>query len=161
MESETSFLVDYFCTNSPLKIRNSLSMNILSLFACFQTLARTATIRQLSVISQAVLTMTGRIRMLSISRWTDQRSGSYRTLQRFFATALPWSELLCRFFQTHLFNPEDEYILAGDATTVTKSGSRTNGVGIFFLESWAKRFAASNFLFFRSSMSHKARRIRS
>lgn len=109
-------------------------MTILSLFACFQTLATTATIRQLSLISQAVLTMTGRVTMLSISRWTDGRSGSYRTIQRFFAAQLPWSELLCRFFHQHLFNRTDEYILAGDATTVTKSGSETAGIGFFFLE---------------------------
>ena len=39
-------------------------MDILSLFACFQTLTATATIRQLSLISQAILTMTGRVTML-------------------------------------------------------------------------------------------------
>src|SRR5215210_5606125 len=106
-------------------------MDILSLFACFETLASLSSVRRLTIIAQAVLTMTGRITMLSISRWTS-KGGSYRTLQRFFASSVPWTELLVKFFQTHLFDPKHEYILAGDATTVTKSGSETWGIGQFF-----------------------------
>jgi len=71
--------------------------------------------------------------MLSISRWTG-KGGSYRTVQRFFATDLPWVELLVKFFQTHLFDCKSEFILAGDATTVTKSGAQTHGIGRFFRE---------------------------
>lgn len=62
--------------------------------------------------------------MLGISRWTEKGS-SYRTMQRFFATDLPWMTLLVKFVHTHLFNPAHEYILAEDATTVIKSGSTT------------------------------------
>jgi len=106
-------------------------MNILSLFTCFQTLTAAKTVRQLNLICHALLSMTGRVTMLSISRWTEG-GGSYRTVQRFFATQLPWAEMLVKFFQTHLFNPRHEYLLAGDATTVTKSGSQTAGIGFFF-----------------------------
>ena len=106
-------------------------MNILPLFTCFELLLPTVSVRQLAAVAQAILTMTGRITMLSISRWTD-KGGSYRTVQRFFATALPWTELLVKFFATHLFNPPHEYILAGDETVVSKAGKQTFGVERFF-----------------------------
>jgi len=108
-------------------------MDILSLLACFQPLVASATMRHFSLIVPALLTMTGRVTMLSISRWTDN-GGSYRTIQRFFATDLPWLELLVKFFQIHLFDCTSEFILAGDATTITKSGAQTHGVGRFFRE---------------------------
>ncbi len=106
-------------------------MDILTFFAYFETLATATSGRQLAIIAQAMLTMTGRITMLSISRWTTE-GGSYRTINRFFATKLAWAELLVKFFQTHLFNPENEYILAGDETVVSKSGTETFGIDRFF-----------------------------
>ena len=106
-------------------------MDILTLFTCCSTLSSATVVRRLAIIAQAMLTMTGRITMLSLSRWTE-KGGSYRTIQRFFATQIDWSEMLVKFFQRHLFNPEDEHILAGDATNVIKSGSRTHGIGFFF-----------------------------
>ncbi len=106
-------------------------MDILSLFACFGTLVSATSVRQLNIIAQAMLTMTGRITMLSLSRWTE-KGGSYRTIQRFFATKFVWSELLVRFFQTHLFNCEHDYILAGDETVVSKSGKQTFGIDRYF-----------------------------
>jgi len=108
-------------------------MDILSLIACFQPLVTSMTMRHFSTIVPAILTMTGRVTMLSISRWTE-KGGSYRTVQRFFATKLPWRELLVKFFQTHLLNLDHEFILAGDATTITKTGSQTHGMGRFFQE---------------------------
>jgi len=108
-------------------------MDILSLIACFRPLAATVTMRHFSLIVPALLTMTGRITMLSISRWTE-KGGSYRTIQRFFATELPWLELLVKFFQTHLCSAGHEFILAGDATTITKNGKLTHGIGRFFRE---------------------------
>jgi len=106
-------------------------MNVLPLFACFQLLLPQVSVRRLTLVAQAILTMTGRISMLGISRWSE-KGGSYRTIQRFFAERLPWAEMLTEFFRTHLCNPNHEYILGGDATTVTKSGSKTAGIGRFF-----------------------------
>jgi len=106
-------------------------MDILTFFACFETLATQTSCRQLGGIAQAMLTMPGRITMLSISRWTTQ-GGSYRTVNRFFATKLAWVEMLVKFFRTHLFNPENEYILAGDETVVSKAGRETFGIDRFF-----------------------------
>jgi len=39
--------------------------------------------RQLALISEALLVMTGRVTQLSISRWVE-KGGSYRTIHRFF-----------------------------------------------------------------------------
>ncbi len=106
-------------------------MDILTLFGCCSTLTTSTSIRQLAVIAQAMLTVTGRVTMLNLSRWTD-KGGSHRTIQRFYATAVPWAEMLTEFFRRHLFNPNEEYILGGDATTVTKAGEQTHGIDRFF-----------------------------
>jgi len=89
------------------------------------------TMRQLSRITLALLTMTGRVTMLGLSRWTG-KDGSYRTIQRFFTTAIPWAQLLCLFFRQHLFRADDVYLLAGDEVVVTKAGKHTFGLDRFF-----------------------------
>ena len=106
-------------------------MDIVALLTCLQPLVAAVPLHHFSLIVPALLTMTGRVTMLGLSRWTE-KGGSYRTLQRFFATALPWSPLLVQFFRTHLFQCDHEFILAGDATTSTKAGTETHGVGLFF-----------------------------
>lgn len=106
-------------------------MDILALLACLRPCLTATTIRHLSRISWAMLVITGRVTMLGLSRWTG-KGGSYRTLQRFFATALPWAQLLCLFFRQHLFCAEDVYLLAGDEVVVTKAGKHTFGVDRFF-----------------------------
>ncbi len=95
------------------------------------------TIRQFSRIALAMLAMTGRVTMLGISRWTGH-GGSYRTVQRFFTTSLPWAMLFWLFFSTHLFEPDDVYLLAGDETVVTKSGKHTPGLDRFFASLYGK-----------------------
>lgn len=95
------------------------------------------TIRQFSRIALAMLAMTGRVTMLGISRWTGE-GGSYRTIQRFFATALPWAALFWLFFRTHLFDPTDVYLLGGDETVVTKAGKHTHGLDRFFASLYGK-----------------------
>src|SRR6266567_1088779 len=95
------------------------------------------TIRQFSRIALAMLALTGRVTMLGISRWSGD-GGSYRTVQRFFATALPWATLFWLFFRTHLFEPTDVYLLAGDETVVTKAGKHTPGLDRFFASLYGK-----------------------
>ena len=104
---------------------------IISLFSVFSPHLSTATLRQHCEVVFAVLAMTGRVSMRNISRWTSQ-SGSYRTIQRFFNTLLPWGTLCWVFFRTHLFDPESAYILAGDETVVSKTGTSTYGLSRFF-----------------------------
>ena len=114
------------------------------------------TIRQFSTIALAMLTMTGRVTMLGISRWTAQ-GGSYRTVQRFFSTVLPWTALFWLFFRTHLFDPDDVYLLAGDETVVTKSGKHTPGLDRFFASLYGKPVPGLAF-FALSLISTKQRR---
>jgi putative transposase len=78
-----------------------------------------------------MLMMTGRVTMLGISRWAGQ-GGSYRTVQRLFAQALPWAMLLWVFFRQHVYRPGDVYLLAGDAVVVTNAGKHTYGLDRFF-----------------------------
>jgi len=95
------------------------------------------TIRQFSRITLAMLAMTGRVTMLGISRWTGQ-GGSYRTIQRFFTTVVPWATLFWLFFRTHLLQHDDVYLLAGDETVVTKAGKHTHGLDRFFASLYGK-----------------------
>ncbi len=106
-------------------------MDILALLLCLRPCVTMTTIRHLSRITGALLAMTGRVTMLGIARWTGT-GGSYRTVQRFFATALPWAQVLWLFFRQHLFQAEDVYLLAGDEVVVTKAGKQTFGLDRFF-----------------------------
>ena len=105
--------------------------DILALLLCLQPCLTMTTVRQLSRIALALLAMTGRVTMLGIARWTGH-GGSYRTVQRFFATAIPWAQVLWLFFRQHLFQADDVYLLAGDEVVVTKAGKQTFGIDRFF-----------------------------
>ena len=105
--------------------------DILAHLQCLEPYLSSTTVGQLSHIIVAMLMMTGRVTMLGMSRWTD-KGGSYRTIQRFFSTALPWALIFWLFFRHHLFKAEEVYLLAGDESIVTKSGKKTYGLDRFF-----------------------------
>lgn len=105
--------------------------DILAHLQCLEPYLSSTTVRQLSHIVVAMLMMTGRVTMLGMSRWTD-KGGSYRTIQRFFTTAIPWALVFWLFFRHQLFNPDAVYLLAGDESIVTKSGKKTYGLDRFF-----------------------------
>ena len=105
--------------------------DIVALLQCCQPLLTATTLRQLRKITFAMLAMTGRVTMLGISRWAGQ-GGSYRTVQRFFYTALPWAMLFWVFFRQHLHRPDAVYILAGDEVVVSKAGHHTHELDRFF-----------------------------
>ncbi len=106
-------------------------MDILALLACLHPCLPATTIRQLSRITLALLTMTGRVTMAGIARWSGD-GASYRTVQRFFATVVPWAPVFWLFFRQHLFQPDDVYILAGDEVVIPKAGKTTFGLDRFF-----------------------------
>jgi hypothetical protein len=106
-------------------------MAILPLLACLVPTLTPTTTRQLSHIILALLTLTGRVTMLGLARWAEP-GGSYRTIQRFFATAIPWASVFWLFFRQHLFAPDELYILAGDEVVVSKAGKHTHGLDRFF-----------------------------
>ena len=93
--------------------------DIVALLHCIEPFVTAKTLRQFSCIIPAILAMTGRMTMLGMSRWTG-RGGSYRTVQRFFSTVLPWATLFWMFFRQHLHRPDDVYILAGDEVVVRR-----------------------------------------
>ena len=129
---------------------------IVSLFAIFSPHLSTATLRQFCEIVFAVLAMTGSVTMRNISRWTFQ-GGSYRTIQRFYNTLIPWGRLCWVFFRTHLFDPESVYLLAGDESIVAKSGDETYGLSRFFASTYGKTMPGLAF-FAVSLVSVKQRR---
>jgi len=104
---------------------------ITTLLTCLHPLLDTSTYRQLQIISQTLLMMTGRITMLSMSRWAG-KGGSYRTIQRFFTKKIPWDALNWAIAKSFLKQHSGTILIAGDATTVTKSGKKTFGLGRFF-----------------------------
>ncbi len=83
---------------------------IVPLLQCLSSAVTMTTVRQVSRIVLAMLAMTGRVTMLGIARWAGT-GGSYRTIQRFFHTPLPWAALLWVFVRTHLLRPRDHYQL--------------------------------------------------
>src|SRR5262245_43151570 len=129
---------------------------ILPLLLGLQSEVTMTTIRQFSRIVSAMLAMTGRVTMLGISGWTG-KGGSYRTVQRFFDTTLPWAALFWLFFRTHLFQRDDVYLLGGDETVVTKAGKHTPGLDRFFASLYGKCIPGLAF-FTLSLISTKERR---
>ena len=106
-------------------------MNILALLQPIQNSVSKTTIRQLSRVIPAMIAITGRITMLGLSRWTV-KGGSYRTIQRFFSTVIPWAQVLWAFFREQLLDQQDTYLLVGDECVVTKAGEKTHGLDCFF-----------------------------
>ena len=131
-------------------------MDILALLPCLQPDLPVTTLRQLSRIASAMLVLTGRVTMLGISRWAGQ-GGSYRTVQRFFSTVIPWATLFWVFFRQHLYRTEDVYLLAGDEVVVTKAGKHTYGLDRFFSSLYGKPVPGLSF-FTLSLVSTQERR---
>jgi putative transposase len=91
-----------------------------------------------------MVTMTGRVTMLGISRWAES-GGSYRTIQRFYNSAIPWGMVLWLFFKAHFYKPGTEYLLVGDESVVTKAGKQTHGLDRFFSSIFNKPVAGLAF----------------
>jgi len=112
-------------------------MAIVALFQCLQSHVTATTGRQLSRIALAMVAMTGRVTMLGMARWAG-KGGSYRTVQRFFATVIPWATLFWVFFRHHVYRSGEVYLLVGDEVIVTKAGKLTHGLDRFFASLYGK-----------------------
>jgi putative transposase len=112
-------------------------MDILACLQCLQPTIPRTTLRQCRRIALAMVVMTGRVTMLGLSRWAGP-GGSYRTVQRFFATVIPWATLFWVFFRHHVYRSEDVYLLVGDEVVVTKAGKLTHGLDRFFASLYGK-----------------------
>ena len=104
---------------------------IVALLQNISPLVSKTTLRQMSRIIEALLSMTGRITMLGLSRWTEE-DGSYRTIQRWYHHPLDWLQMRWNFFKRQLWKADHEYILAGDEVVEGKAGKETYGLGRFF-----------------------------
>ncbi len=85
--------------------------------------------------------------MLGISRWAG-KSGSYRTVQRFFNTPIAWAKVHWCLIRHFFLAADDTYILAGDETVVTKSGKKTHGLDRFFSSLYGKAVPGLSFFTF-------------
>jgi len=111
-------------------------MDIFALFHCLCQVCSFTLLRQLSAIIAGVLCAPHTRTMREIARWSACR---YRTVQRFFATPMPWASVHATFFTTHIHDPSHTYILAFDrailalgrinAPTPTQRAANT-GVGV-------------------------------
>ena len=75
-------------------------MKIITVLTCLSPALDYTNICRLSIIAEAMLSMSGRITMLGISRWTE-KGGSYRTIQRFFNSKINWGKLRWLFIRKH------------------------------------------------------------
>jgi putative transposase len=105
--------------------------DIVALLESIAPLVSKTTLRQMSRIIDAMLSMTGRITMLGLSRWTEA-GGSYRTIQRWYHDPLDWLQMRWIFFMSRVWKTDHEYILAGDEVVESKAGKETYGLGRFF-----------------------------
>ncbi len=125
----------------------------ISLLVCLDQNVDRTTLKQLSRIIMAMLTMSGRAQgapaMLGISRWAE-KGGSYRSVQRLFGKTLPWASMSWLFVRHHLLRAEHEYVLAGDETIVTKAGKQSFGLDRFFSSIYGK--AVPGLAFFAFSL---------
>ena len=64
---------------------------IVTLLESFAPYLKATPLRQMARVISAILTMSGRVTMLGISRWAE-KEGSYRTIQRFYNTVLDIGE---------------------------------------------------------------------
>ena len=110
---------------------------IMTLLQNIDQVVPSVTLRQLLVIVPAVLTMTGQVTMLNISRWSGE-GGSYRTIQRFYNTPIVWLKVNWSLVCHQLGKTGSTFLLVGDETVVTKSGKKTYGLDRFFSSIYGK-----------------------
>src|SRR6266849_10428472 len=120
-------------------------LDIIIVFTCLSQYLAPTTLRQLHRVTEAMLSMTGRVTMKGLSRWTDQ-GGSYRTVQRFFNTSISWCKLQWVLIRHHLLEPDDVILMGGDEVVVTKSGKMTYGLDRFFSSLYGKTVPGLGFL---------------
>ena len=124
---------------------------ILALLQTLAPLLENTTLRQMSQVVFGMLVISGRITMLGLSRWTEQ-GGSYRTIQRFYHSALSWKTIQWLFFRERFLKPGDDYLIAGDEVVVSKAGKKTYGLDRFF--SGLQQQPIAGLSFFTLSLVH-------
>src|SRR6266705_4751972 len=119
--------------------------DIMVLLACLSQCLDPTTLGQLRRVAEAMLSMTGRVTMRGLSRWSGQ-GGSYRTIQRFFHTHMRWDRLQWVLIRHRLLDHDDVILMGGDDVVVTKSGKTTHGLDRFFSSLYGKVVPGLGFL---------------
>jgi putative transposase len=112
-------------------------MDIVALCQCFQPYVTATPLRHFHRRTSAMGVITGRGTMWGLSRWAGQ-GGSYRTVQRFFSTVLPWATLFWVCLQHKGYRPEDTYLLVGDEVVAPKAGKPPHGLDRFLASLYGK-----------------------
>jgi putative transposase len=113
--------------------------------ACFSQCVEPTTLRQLGRVIEALLSLSGRVTMRGLSRWSG-KGGSYRTIHRFFTTRLHWCQLNWLLIRQHLLDADDVVLMSGDPVVVTKAGKTTYGCDRFFSSLYGKAVPGLCFL---------------
>jgi putative transposase len=119
--------------------------DIMVVLACLSQCVQPTTLRQLGCVVEALLSISGRVTMKGLSRWSD-KGGSYRTIQRVFNTPLNWLQLNWLLIRHHLWEADDVALMSGDHVVVTKSGKSTHGLDRFFSSLYGKAVPGLCFL---------------
>jgi putative transposase len=130
--------------------------DIMVVLACLSQCVQPTTLRHLERVSEAMLSISGRITMKGLSRWSG-KGGSYGTLQRLFNTGLNWCQLNWLLIRHHLWDADDVALMSGDHVVVTKSGKPTHGLDRFFSSRYGK--AVPGLCFLSLSLLSAKRRI--
>jgi putative transposase len=119
--------------------------DIMVVLACLSQCVPPTSRRQLGRVIEALVSISGRVTMKGLSRWSDQ-GGSYRTIQRLFNTPLNWLQLNWLLIRHHLWDGDDVALMSGDHVVVTKSGKTTHGLDRFFSSLYGKAVPGLCFL---------------
>ena len=119
--------------------------DIMVVLACVSQCVELTTLRQLGRVIEAMLSISGRVTMKGLSRWSGPR-GSYRTIQRLFTTSVHWCQLNWLLIRHHLLDVNDVILMSGDHVVVTKSGKTTYGLDRFFSSLYGKAVPGLCFL---------------
>ena len=107
--------------------------DIMVVLACVSQCVALTTLRQLGRVIEAMLSISGRVTMKGLSRWSGP-GGSYRTIQRLFTTSVHWCQRNWLLIRHHLLDANDVVLMSGDHVVVTKSGQTTYGCrSVFFV----------------------------
>jgi putative transposase len=95
--------------------------DIMVVLACLSQGLEPTTLRQLGCVIEAMRSISGRVTMKGLSRWSRQ-GGRYRTIQRVFNTSLHGRRLNGLLIRHSLLDSDDVVLLSGDQGVVTKAG---------------------------------------
>jgi hypothetical protein len=104
---------------------------IVALLETIAPVVSATALKQMSQVIYGLLISNGRLTMLEISRWTEA-GGSYRTIQRWYHSQLPWLQIMWIMFTSRLWKAGHDYVAAGDEVVFGKAGKQTYGIGSFF-----------------------------